>query len=498
MDIIIQSLDAVINPMTLLLIIIGTLFGVICGSLPGLSTSMAIILCLPFTYSMDPIAAIVLLVAVYLGGATGGSISAILLKTPGTPESVATTFDGYPMAQKGMAGQALGLAVTASAFGAIFSAFIMLLAAPLLAAAALSFQSAEYFGLGLIGLGCITSIGARNQMKAILSVLLGLMISTIGLDSINGVERFAFGQPFLLNGINYISVMIGAFAIAEVYKNIEKYYHRDTSLRTDNKISMKLMKFSEMTKMWDTFVKGSILGTIIGIIPAAGGSIASLIAYGEASGRHKDEKPAFGEGNPRGIIAPESSNNAAVGGSMVPTMVLGIPGSPVAAVIMAAFLIIGLSPGPLLIREQPIMLNVIFLAMIASALLLFICGRFVISQFAHILKLPYPLLGTLIVALGLVGAYSLKNSFYDVLIMFIFGLVGYFFDKFKYSSAALILGLILGDLIENSLRRQIIIGDGSAMGFVTRPLALVIIVVAILAFIWPMISKKLKKNKVAA
>ncbi|WP_036682596.1 tripartite tricarboxylate transporter permease [Pelobacter seleniigenes] len=489
MDILFQSLAAFLQPLTLLLIVVGTLFGMICGSLPGLSSSMAIILCLPFTYSMDPIAAIVLMVAVYVGGATGGSISAILLKTPGTPEAVATTFDGYPMAQNGLTGQALGLAVTASSFGTIFSAVIMLLAAPLLAVAALSFQSAEYFGLGLIGLCCITSIGSKNQLKAVFSVLVGLILSTIGLDSINGVERFAFGQPFLLNGINYISVMIGAFAIGEVYKNIEEYSHRDTTMRSSQKVSIKLMKFREMVKMWDTFIKGSLIGTIIGIIPAAGGSIASLIAYGEASGRHKEETPKFGEGNPRGIIAPESANNAAVGGSMVPTMVLGIPGSPVAAVIMAAFMIIGLTPGPLLIRDQPLMLNAIFLGLIAAALLLFIGGRFVTSQFGHILKLPYPMLGTLVVVLGLVGAYSLKNSFYDVLIMFLFGFIGYLFDKFKYSSAALILGLILGELIENSLRKQIIIGNGSAMGFVTRPIALTIIVIAVVTLLWPSMKK---------
>ena len=493
MDIIIQSLAAVFSPTAFLLIVLGTLFGMVCGALPGLSSSMAIILCLPFTYSMDPIAAIVLMVAVYVGGATGGSISAILLKTPGTPEAVATTFDGYPMAQSGKAGEALGLAVTASSFGTIFSAFIMLVASPMLAKAALTFQSAEYFGLGLIGLCCITSIGAKNQLKAVLSVLIGLMISTIGLDSINGVERFAFEEPFLLNGINYISVMIGAFAIGEVYKNIEEFRHRDTSLRTEGKVAVKLMKFSEMAKMWSTFIKGSIIGTIIGIIPAAGGSIASLIAYGSEAG-NTDAKPKFGEGNPRGIIAPESANNACVGGSMVPTLVLGIPGSPVAAVIMAAFMIIGLTPGPLLLKDQPIMLNAIFLSLIAAALLLFVGGRFVTSQFGHILKLPYPLLGSLIVALGVVGAYSLKNSFYDVLIMFIFGLVGYVFDKFKYSSAALILGLILGDLIENSLRKQIIIGDGSGIGFLTRPVSVVILVTAVLTFLWPMISKGLKKK----
>ncbi len=499
MEIILQAFDAVFNPLTLMLIMVGTMFGIVCGSLPGLSSSMAIILCLPFTYSMDAVTAIVLLVTVYLGGASGGSISAILLKTPGTPEAIATTFDGYPMALCGMAGKALGLAVTASAFGAVFSAFIMLLAAPLLASAALSFQSAEYFALGLVGLACITSIGSRNQLKAVFSALVGLMVATIGLDSINGLERIAFGQPFLINGINYISVMIGTFAIAEVWKNIERYYLRETAVRTEGKISMQLMKFKDMARMWDTFLKGSILGTLIGIIPAAGGSIASLIAYGEASGRHKQEKPAFGDGNPRGIIAPESSNNAAIGGSLVPTLVLGIPGSPVAAVIMAAFLIIGLTPGPLLIREQPVMLYAIFMAMTASALLLFIGGRFVTSQFAHILRLPYPLLGSLIVVLGLVGAYSLKNSYYDVLIMFIFSLVGYFFEKFNYSSAALILGLILGNLIEVSLRRQIIVGDGSLAGFYTRPLALIIIGIAVMALLWPagralLVSGKARKN----
>jgi putative tricarboxylic transport membrane protein len=494
MDVFIQAFGEVFNPLSAALIFVGTLFGMVCGALPGISTSMAIILCLPFTYSMSPMSAIVMLVAVYTGGACGGSISAILIKTPGTPEAVATTFDGYPMAQKGQAGIALGLAVTASSFGTIFSALIMLVAAPLLARAALSFQSAEYFGLGMLGLSCITSLAAKHQMKALLSVIIGLMISTIGIDSINGAERFSFGQPFLLNGINYISVMIGAFAIAEVFKNIEEHRHRDNTLR-EGRVSMQLMKFAEMVKMWGTFVKAAIIGVIIGIIPAAGGSISSLIAYGEASRSHAHDPIKFGEGNPRGVVAPESANNAGVGGALVPTMVLGIPGSPVTAIIMAAFIIIGLRPGPLLLREQPVLLDTVFLALVFSSLLLFVGGRFVTRQFGHILKLPYPLLGSLIVTLGLVRAYSLQNSFYDVLIMFVFGLVGYFFDKFHYSNPALILGLILGELVENSLRKQIIIGDGSAIGFVERPVSLVILVMVALTFFWPLIGRLLGKGK---
>lgn len=495
MDSFLQALLEVVSPMNFLLITLGTIFGTVCGALPGLSSSMAVILTLPFTYSMDPIPAIILLISVYVGGAAGGSISAILLKTPGTPEAVATTFDGYPMALKGEAGKALGLAITASSFGGIFSAFAMVVCAPLLAGLALKFQSAEYFALALLGLSCITSIGSKNQLRAVLAALLGLMFSTVGIDAINGIERYTFDQPFLINGINYIPVMIGAFAIAEVYKNIEEISHKDNSTISNSKVSLVMMKMTDMFKMWPTFIKSSIIGTIIGIIPAAGGSIAALVSYGEAV-RSSKKPEEYGTGIPEGVIAPESSNNAAVGGSMVPTLILGIPGSPTAAVILAAFMILGLRPGPLLLQEQPLLLNSIFLGLIFSSLLLFIVGRFVTREFARILQLPYPMLGVFIMALGVVGAYSLKNSFYDVIIMFIFSFVGYFFDKFKYSNSALILGLILGEIAENSLRKQIVIGNGSWSGFVTSPIAVIVIIVSLVTFLTPLIGKLRKKDAV--
>ncbi len=489
MEILLQSIIFMANPLNFALLLGGTIFGMVCGALPGLSSSMAIILVLPFTYAMNPVTAIVTLVSVYVGGACGGSISAILLRIPGTPEAVATTFDGYPMSLRGESGRALGLAVTASSFGGIFSAFMMVLSAPLLAKLALRFQSAEYFMLALLGLSCITSLGAKNQLKSLLSAILGLLFSTIGIDPINGSNRFTFGQPFLMNGISYIPVMIGVFALAEVFKNIRDTASRSSDLITENKISLKLEKISAMLKMWATFVKSSIIGTVIGIIPAAGGSIASLVAYSEAvrSSKNPDE---FGKGKPEGIIAPESANNAAVGGSMVPTLVLGIPGSPTAAVIMAAFMIHGLRPGPLLFKDQPILLNSVFISIIIASLLLFLGGRFMTREFARILKLPYPLLGTLIILLGTVGAYSLQNSFYDVLIMFGFGFIGYLFDHFKYSNSAFILGLILGGIAENSLRKQLIIGDGSWLGFVTRPISLVILIISLIAFISPYLRKK--------
>lgn len=489
METLLQSISFVITPFHILLLLGCTMYGMVCGSLPGLSSSMAIILVLPFTYTMNPVTAIVVLVSVYVGGACGGSISAILLRIPGTPEAVATTFDGYPMSIRGESGRALGLAVTASSFGGIFSAFVMVISAPLLARLALNFQSAEYFMLAVLGLSCITSLGAKNQFKSLLSAILGLLFSTIGIDPINGGDRFTFGQPFLMNGISYIPVMIGIFAIAEVFKNIRDTSKRSSDLITENKISLKLEKVREMLKMWVTFVKSSIIGTVIGIVPAAGGSVASLVAYSEAV-RSSKTPEEFGKGHPEGIIAPESANNAAVGGSMVPTLVLGIPGSPTAAVIMAAFMIHGLRPGPLLFRDQPILLNSVFIAIIIASLFLFLGGRFLTREFARILKLPYPLLGTLIIILGTVGAYSLHNSFYDVLIMFCFGFVGYLFDHFRYSNSAFILGLILGGIAENSLRKQLIIGDGSWLGFITRPISLVIFIIALIAFLSPFFRRK--------
>ncbi|MDR2747536.1 MAG: tripartite tricarboxylate transporter permease [Treponema sp.] len=495
MEILIQSIQYVFTPLTLVLVIGGTAFGMICGALPGLSASMSIILLLPFTYGMQPVQAIVTLVAVYIGAACGGSISAVLLRTPGTPEAVATTFDGYPMAMSGRAGRALGLSVSASSFGGIFSALMMVLCAPLLATVALKFQSAEYFGLALLGLSCITSIGSKNQLKAVFACLMGLLLSTVGLDEINGLHRFVYGSPFLMNGINYIPVMIGSFALAEVYKIIEERARSGGASGEiiDSKVSLEMIKLKEFFSKWLTLVKSSIIGTIIGIVPAAGGSIASLVAYGEAS-RSSKTPEEFGKGIDEGIMAPESANNAAVGGSMVPTMILGIPGSPTAAVIMAAFMIHGLRPGPLLLRDQPILLNAIFIGMILASLLLFIVGRYITRQFARILKLPYPLLGTLVIVLGIIGAYALKNSFYDILLAFIFSAVGYFFDRYKFSNSAMILGLILGSIAENSLRKQLIVSGGSLLGFVTRPIALVVLLFSLIAFISPFIRHKKQKG----
>lgn len=492
MDAILESLFIVFSPMSILFMIIATAFGIICGALPGLGPSMAIILLLPFTYGMDPIVGIIVLVAVNVGAQAGGSISSILLRVPGTSSAIATTFDGYPMALKGKAGRALGLSMTASSFGSIFSAIAMLISAPLLAKVALKFQSAEYFALAILGLSCISSLGAKNQLKSLLSACLGLLLSTIGIDAINGIERFTFGQSWLYGGVDYIPVMIGAYAIAEVYKNIfDKCGDRIQEGEVAKEAGYEFIKIKDVVSKWWIYVKSSIIGTIVGIIPAAGGSIAAFIAYSEAVRTSKTPE-LYGTGIDEGIIAPEASNNGAVGGSLVPTLTLGIPGSPTAAIIMAAFMLHGLTPGPLLLKQQPTMLYSIFIGIIVSSLLLIVLGRFISKEFAKILKLPYPLLAVLIMVLGVVGAYSLRNNFSDVLILFGFSFVGYLFNKFNYSTSAFVLGLILGEIAENAMRKQLIVSDGNWFSFLTRPISLVVIVVSVVAFVNPLLERRKK------
>ncbi len=491
---ILQGLFNVINPLTFLLVIVGTAWGLTAGALPGLSASMAVILMLPFTYGMEAIQSVVVLVAVYVGAMCGGSISAILLKTPGTPSAVATTFDGYPMAMKGQASRALGLSIAASSVGGIVSGLIMVASAPVLANWAIKFQSAEFFTLALLGLSCIASIGSKYPIKALLSAVVGLLVSTVGLDEISGAERYTFGTQFLMGGIDYIPVMIGAYALAEVYRNLASGASNAPMVQKGKTVKTEVIGIGNIVSNWVSYLKSSIIGTIVGIIPAAGGSIASLISYSEAvrASKHPEQ---FGTGIDEGVIASEAANNAAVGGSLVPTLVLGIPGGTVAAILLAAFSMHGLIPGPLLLRNQPDMLYSVLFGILISSILLYVLGIFVAKQFSRIVTLPYPFLATIIICLGVVGSYSLKNSMTDVIIMFAFSFLGFFFDKYKYSTSAFILGIVLGPIAETGLRKQLIVSGGDWTSFLTRPISLTVLIISAVSFVTPYIRARRAAKK---
>lgn len=490
LQLLVDGLLTTISPVNLALVFAGMLIGVFFGSLPGISSSMGIVLMLPFTYYMGILPSIILLVALYAGSSYGGSITAILFNTPGTPEAVATTFDGYPMAKQGKAGRALSLAISASSFGGIFSVLIMLFLAPPLSSVALKIQSAEYFALTVLGLMVISSIGTKSPIKAITSGLIGIMIAMIGMDPIVGAERFTFGNIGLMNGLEMIPIMIGAFALAEVLNQVTE---RQANLDMNKKVSLETIKIVELIKHKWVLLKSAVIGTIIGILPGTGGSIASIVSYGEAM-RSSKNKDKFGQGEEEGILAPETANNAAAGGAMIPTLVLGIPGSPTTAIILAALALQGLQPGPQLMTDQPLMLYCIFFSMLIASIAVFIGGRLGVKAFAAILKLPYSVLGTLIVLLSMVGSYAVGNSMFNVWIMLLFGVLGYFMKKYHFSPASLVLGLVLGPMMEENFRRHLLVTSGDYLSFITQPISGVILFFSIMTLFYPVIAKLFKKK----
>ncbi len=482
-----EGIKTVLFPANLLLVFTGSMVGILFGALPGISSAMGCVLLLPFTFHMGAIPALLLLTSAFCGATYGGSITAILFKTPGTPEAVMTTFDGYAMHQKGQGGKALGIAISCSVIGGLFSSFALLLVAPPLARVALSFGPAEYLALAILGLSAISSLGHRSQIKSIISCCIGLVLATFGTDMITGIERYTFGSLLLLNGVNFIPVMIGAFAAAEVFKQISERTVQQ-ALKIE-RIKVQLMSVKEFLDMKWVILKSAVLGLMIGILPGTGGTIASVMAYSEAvrSSKHPER---FGTGIPEGVAAPETANNASTGGALVPTLTLGIPGSGTTAVMLGAFLILGLRPGPLLLREQPVLLYAIFTGMLIANLLLFLGGSLGIRAFSQISRLPYAIQAPIILMLCFVGSYALHNDIGEVWVMLVSGVAGYFLNKHGFPVSGMVLGLVLGDIAEEGLRKAMLISQGNWMKLFLRPVAGPIFLLAILSMLTPFLRSR--------
>ena len=489
LDLLKDSFLTILEPTNLMLVILGLLVGIFLGALPGIGSSMAIVLALPFTYFLDVVPAIALLATIYVGSAYGGSITAILFNTPGTPEAVATTFDGYPMTQKGQSKKALGLAISASAFGGIFAVLIMMFLSPVLSQLAFKIHSSEYFALALLGITVISSLGTNNKVKAIASGLLGIFISTVGIDPLTATDRFTFNTIELMNGIDYIPIMIGAFALGEVFSQLTaKDPHNIENTSTKSTGVFKIKEF--FVYKWAA-AKSAVIGTLIGILPGTGGAIASFVSYGVTM--KTDKNPAeFGKGKPEGVVAPETANNAAAAGSMIPTLILGIPGSATTAVILAALVLQGVQPGPQLLSDQPILLYAILLAMLFASIMTFIAGRAGIQIFSLLLKAPYSIIATFIIMLSLIGAYATNNDLLNIWIMLLFGVVGYLMKVYNFSIASLILGIVLGPLMETSLRRHLLLNNGDYFSLLHSPITVVILLISVLVIVVPIITNKIQ------
>ncbi len=499
-ELLINGLKIVLTPSTFLLLFAGTVVGVIFGALPGVSASMAVALALPFAYAMDPVIAIAFLVAVYCASITGGGITAILFKIPGTPSSAPTTFDGYPMAQRGEAGKALGYSLVASAIGGMVAAFAMALVSPQLAAVALKFGPSELFAVSFLGLSVLSCLDSGNIIKTLISGLLGLALATVGLDPMLGIARFTWGNSTLLSGIEMIPIMIGLFAVTEVLKQTGKPSKIDATKDAVGPGTGKTKTvLPSLKELWDTkgsMTRSSIIGTVVGILPGAGATIASFLSYAiEKKVSKKSDQ--LGTGIPDGIVASEAANNAATGGSMVPLLALGIPGGNAAAIMMTALVLKGVQVGPLLVRTQPQYLASVFGSMLVTNIVMVIVAMMIAKVFAKILAVPYSILGPTIIMLATIGAYALNNDTGNVMLMAGAGIIGYMFVKLGYNSAALVLGLVLGQMCESNFRRAYTLTNGSMWAIFTKPITAVIMSACLIMLVYPLVKPFFVKDKKA-
>lgn len=457
-------------------ITVGVFIGVLVGMIPGLTATMAVALALPLTFAMAPTTGILLLIGVYKGGVFGGSISAILLRAPGTPAAAATLLDGYPLAQQGKAGKAMKMALYASCIADFISNISLIFFAGLIAGLALAFGPPEFFWLICFSLTVVVSISGASLAKGLISGALGLLVSTIGLDLVQGSERLSFGNFNLMGGVGYIALLIGLFAMPEII---------DFYVRKSKQLVVKVADASTVTRQEfknsiSAIVRGSFIGVIIGTIPGAGATAAAFLSYGEA--KRSSKKPEeFGKGSLEGVAAAESGNNGVTGATMIPLLSLGIPGDVVTAVILGAFLIHGLSPGPLMFKENIDLIYALFIGIMLSSIVLFIVGSAAIKYFVRIADIPKHILMPIILLFCVFGTYAVQSQMFDVLMMMIFGVLGYIMMRIGMSAAPFLMGFILGPLLEDNLRRSYLISDGSMLVFIRSPICWIFIALTLIS-----------------
>ncbi|MBU5266843.1 tripartite tricarboxylate transporter permease [Virgibacillus proomii] len=473
-------------------VFIGVTIGTLIGMLPGLGPITAIAIMIPMIYGMDPTIAMVLMAGVYYGAIFGGSTSSILLNAPGVSGTVATSFDGYPMAQQGKAGKALAIAAIASFTGGTISIILLMLFAPTLAQVAVSFGPVEYFALMFMGLVAISSLSDGSAIKALISGVLGLMAVTIGIDAQTGTPRFTFGNSNLLEGIDFLVVALGLFALAEVAFLI-KNRNNDSLTKTQHIGSLRLTK-QDFKEMRGPLLRHSPLGFIMGVLPGAGATIASFISY-IVEKRFSKRPEEFGKGSIKGLAAPETSNNAATSGAFVPLLSLGIPGSGTTAIMLGALLVLGINPGPLLFQDHPEVFWGVVASMYIGNIFLLILNLPLIPYIAKILKIPRPLLISLIIMFCMIGVYSISFNVFDLYLLLAFGLIGYLFRLYAFPAPPFILAFILGGMMEQSLRQALTISNGDYMILLESPIAIGLFIISLLTFVFPFIRSRGKMAK---
>ena len=478
-----QGFGVALTPMNIAFMFGGIVLGVLIGVLPGLGGANGVAILLPLTFTMNPTSAIILLSCIYWGALFGGAITSILFNIPGEPWSVATTFDGYPMAQQGRAAPALTAAFTSSFVGALVAVVMITFLAPLLARMALKFGPAEFFAVQLLTFASFVGLSKEPAAKTLASMMLGFALAAVGLDSVTGQLRMTFDQPALLKGFSFLVAVIGLFGIGEILQTMEEgLAFRGKSARIT--LGVVLKTWGEMFRYWRTFVRSSIVGCWMGITPG-GATPASFMSYGLARRASKNPQN-FGRGEIEGVVAPETANNAAGTAALLPMLTLGIPGSPTAAVLLGGLMIWGLQPGPMLFIDQKDFVWGLIASMYLGNIVGLIVVLTTVPWWAAILRIPFTVIGPVIIVVCAIGAYTVNNSVFDVWLMLIFGVLGYLFKKLKYPLAPLVLALVLGDMAESSFRQAMLLSQGSLTIFWSNPLVGGLTAVALALLLWPL------------
>ena len=476
-----SGLVSVLSPVNLLAILAGTMIGLFVGAMPGLSATMAIAILVPVTFALPPETGISMLAAIYISAMYGGSVSAILIRTPGTASAAATVMDGYPMARQGKAGQALSISLSASFCGGVISSIALLTVAPVLGRIALEFGPVEMAAVAVLGMTIIASLSQGSTILGLLSGSLGLLLSTIGMDPVAGVPRFTLNNINLFSGIPFTVALIGLFSIPQVLRLLE----RDEQEHEAGRISDSVRpRWSVIRPLMPTIGRSSFIGILVGLIPGTGGDTACWFAYNEAKRfATSEQKKEFGKGIPMGVAAPEAANNAVVGGALIPTISLGIPGSSSTAVLLGGLMAHGIMPGPTLMTEYAHVAYTLIWAVMIGNFTMLLLGLGFTRVAVHVTRIPSKVLCTGIVVFCVIGSFAINNSFFDVYLMLAFGLLGYFMDRLEVPVAPLVIGLILGSMLDKSIHQSLLISQGSWWIFLQEPISCGILIISSLSLL---------------
>ena len=482
-----QGFAVALTPTALAMCFVGVLLGTVVGVLPGLGPPATIAMLLPLTFKMEPTGAMIMLAGIYYGAKYGGSTTSILLNVPGESASVVTCLDGYQMARKGRAGPALGISAIASFIAGTFGVLALMLVAPPLAKLSLAFSSPEYFALMVLGLAMVVLLAGESLTKAMLAMLVGLWIASMGTDLFSATSRFTFGQTSMLGGIEFVVVAIGIFAVGEVMANMESSKPAEM-LPLPKGLRNLMPTWQDMKDCRFAFLNGSVIGFVIGVLPGAGSTIASFLSYGveKAVSKHPEK---FGTGVVEGVAAPEGANNAETGGALVPLLTLGIPGSGTTAILLAALVLWGFKPGPLFIEESPAMFWGLVASMYIGNVMLLILNLPLVGVFAQLLKLPGYAMYPLILGVSMIGVYTASGSMFALGMLTVFGLLGYAMRKLHFPTGPLVLGLVLGDGMEKALRQSLMMSQGDISIMWQRPIPAVLLSIAVLLLVVPLFKK---------